>query len=46
MQIITERGDVQVTRNNNWGDNVTMAAFTRCSPDGEESGSDLTVYGN
>lgn len=46
IQIVTERGDVQVTRTDNWGNNVTMAAFTRCQPQDEKSGSGLDLWSN
>ena len=46
LQVITERGDVQVTRSDAWGENVTIAAFTRCAIDAEPSGSGFDIYGN
>lgn len=49
LQVITERGDVQVTRTDSsyddyWGQQVSIAAFTRCTMSSEKSGSDLSVY--
>lgn len=44
MQVITEKGDVQATRTDMWGQNVTMAAFTRCSISNEPAGSTFSVY--
>ena len=50
MQLITEKGNVAVTNTgtgtNSWGQNATMAAFTRCSISGEQTGSTLNVFGN
>lgn len=48
MQLISERGNVQnaTPQNNAWGQNVTMAAFTRCAVNNEPSGSSFTVFGN
>jgi prepilin-type N-terminal cleavage/methylation domain-containing protein len=46
LQLITERGDVQQSGSTNWGDNVNLAAFTRCQISNEPSGSGFTVYGN
>lgn len=50
-QVITERGDIKTTRTdsdaaNYWGQDVTMAAFTRCAPENEAAGSPLTVFGD
>jgi hypothetical protein len=44
MQVITEKGDVQATRTDMWGQSVTMAAFTRCSISNEPAGSTFSVY--
>lgn len=44
LQVVTERGDVQVTRSDAWGNAVTLAAFTRCAITNEPSGSDFTVF--
>lgn len=46
LQVITERGDVQVSRNDFWGEDVTLLAITRCAITSEASGSAFTVYGN
>ena len=50
MQLITEKGNVAVTNTgtgtNSWGQNATMAAFTRCTIVNERSGSTLNVFGN
>ena len=45
LQVISEYGDVSKT-NPGWGEHVTVAAFTRCAPTNEVSGSDFSVYGN
>lgn len=44
LQVITERGNVQETRTDAWGNNVTLAAFVRCSIPNEPEGSDFTVF--
>lgn len=46
LQVVTERGDVASTRTDNWGQNVTMSAFTRCAPATESSGSGFNIYGD
>lgn len=44
MQVITEKGDVQATRTDKWGNNVTLGAFTRCAISNEPAGSQFGVY--
>ncbi len=44
VQIITERGNVQETRADDWGDNVTLGAFVRCAAPNESAGSDYTIF--
>jgi len=44
LQVITEKGEVAVTRTDKWGNDVTLAAFTRCAISNEPAGSDFTVY--
>lgn len=44
MQVVTERGDVETTRTDAWGNDVTLAAFTRCAISDEPSGSTFSVY--
>jgi hypothetical protein len=44
LQVITERGNVQETRTDDWGSNVTLAAFVRCGIPNEPEGSDFTVF--
>lgn len=46
MQVVTSKGDVSATRTDNWGNSVTMAAFTRCSITSEPAGSGFGIYGN
>lgn len=42
LQIVTERGDVAVTRTDDWGDAVSIAAFTRCTISSEPTGTDYS----
>lgn len=46
LNIITERGNVNGVNMTLWGQNVTLAAFTRCAVSTESSGSPLTVFSN
>jgi prepilin-type N-terminal cleavage/methylation domain-containing protein len=46
LQIVTERGNVQYTRSDAWGNLVTLGAFTRCSISNEPAGSTFSVYSN
>ena len=45
VQIVTAAGSMQA-RTDNWGNNVTVAAFTRCAINNEPAGSTFNVYGN
>lgn len=45
-QIITQKGDVSSTRNDDWGNLVTLAAFTRCAINNEPAGSNFNMYSN
>ena len=45
LQVVTQRGDVQVTNTtSSWGQDVTLAAFTRCAISNEPAGSTFSVY--
>jgi prepilin-type N-terminal cleavage/methylation domain-containing protein len=46
MKVITEKGDVQTTRSDLWGVDVTLLAITRCAVNNEPSGSDFSIYSN
>lgn len=46
LQVITENGEVALTRNEVWGDQATLLAITRCVPKDESGGSTLEVYSN
>jgi len=46
MQLITQKGDVQVTRDDLWGKYVTVMAITRCAIKNEPAGSTWSVYSN
>ncbi|OGT55314.1 MAG: hypothetical protein A3F43_03615 [Gammaproteobacteria bacterium RIFCSPHIGHO2_12_FULL_42_10] len=46
LQVITEKGNVAVTRSDKWGADVTLAAFTRCAINNEPAGSTFSVYTN
>ena len=46
LQVVTEKGDVQTTRNDNWGVNATLMAVTRCAVSNESAGSTFQVYSN
>lgn len=46
LKIITEKGDVQATRSDQWGQNVTLMAITRCAASNEPAGSTFDVYSN
>ncbi|HEX4044554.1 MAG TPA: type II secretion system protein [Gammaproteobacteria bacterium] len=46
LEIITEKGDVQKTRTDDWGQKVTLMAVTRCAVQNEPAGSGFTVYSN
>jgi prepilin-type N-terminal cleavage/methylation domain-containing protein len=49
VQIVTTAGNVATTRGADpdlWGQTATMAAFTRCSIQGEAAGSTSSVYSN
>lgn len=46
VEVITERGNVSQTRTDDWGQYVTLGAFTRCAISNEPSGSDFSIYGN
>lgn len=44
LQVVTEKGEVEVTNTSRWGQQVTLLAITRCSSSTEPSGSPFTVY--
>ena len=46
MKVITEKGDVQSTRSDLWGVDVTLLAITRCAVNNEPAGSNFSVYSN
>ncbi len=46
LQVVTEKGDVQTTRTDLWGNNATLMAVTRCAVSDEAAGSTFQVYSN
>jgi prepilin-type N-terminal cleavage/methylation domain-containing protein len=49
VQVVTEKGDLRDTRAsdpNPWGQDATVAAFTRCAISNESSGSTFSVFSN
>ena len=50
LQVITERGDVAVTRTDSggaaWGQAVSLSAFTRCASSVQPGGSSFSIYGD
>ena len=46
LQVVTEKGDVQTTRSDPWGNNATLMAVTRCAVTNESAGSTFQVYSN
>lgn len=46
VQIVTPKGDVKITNTSQWGQYVTLGAFTRCAIKNEPSGSSFSVYSN
>jgi prepilin-type N-terminal cleavage/methylation domain-containing protein len=45
LQVVTANGEHLAT-DMNWGQNVSVAVMTRCVPQNEPSGNDLTVFTN
>lgn len=46
LQVVTEKGNVAVTRTDTWGSNVTLMAITRCAVTNEPAGTSFNVFSN
>jgi hypothetical protein len=44
LQVVTQKGNVAQTNTSQWGNYVTLAAFTRCAIPGEPIGSNFNFY--